>query len=519
MLQYCNNVQHLSLPSTTLDPEQLRNIIHHMGCLQALEFKVLKVGDGSEIKQLLLNNTGQLRELTIISDTYYYLKPRELFTYWKILKFRPSRLNFIAIVNYNNFERLAFYVSELNTIPTGTTAIFRVYNKSTKVPINFSPTLPHFQLQLEESGQVTIPCVKLSDFGILGLDNDVAVMTDCQYGGKTVYMVKYQIGQSIVSQQNFIHIVRFSGISCATHFDLSYCSSLHSGHLEQLAINCPNLQELNLGYSHCCLQSLQGLRAIATHCHNLQGLNLLGTHVSKVEDHILLWEILSDMKLTHLAVEFCVLRATKKEKLICLYQKCYIRGIQCEYCRYCGIFTDEDTLMLSYFPSLNCCYLQSSGVVTAVPTIVQDVVNNCNELECVRFYLVLSQPLSLVLTHSHTLQQLYINSLKTIVPNDFMASFSAHGGLVHVVMMVGSLTAEGITSLVRSSPKLITLYLHAGSIHHGDVDVDFFSAKLKKMFCKRRLFTAGYYMVNYNVYGDSTDVLWEHGTDLLPLWD
>ena len=36
MLQYCSNVQHLSLPSTKLDPEQLRMTIHHMGCLQTL---------------------------------------------------------------------------------------------------------------------------------------------------------------------------------------------------------------------------------------------------------------------------------------------------------------------------------------------------------------------------------------------------------------------------------------------------------------------------------------------------
>ena len=35
--QYCSNVQHLSLPSTKLYSKQIRETIHLMGCLQALE--------------------------------------------------------------------------------------------------------------------------------------------------------------------------------------------------------------------------------------------------------------------------------------------------------------------------------------------------------------------------------------------------------------------------------------------------------------------------------------------------
>ena len=67
MLQYCINVQHLSLPSTKLDPEQLRKTMHHMGCLQTLELKMDSNGD---IKHLLLN-IGQLKELTIFSNPLF----------------------------------------------------------------------------------------------------------------------------------------------------------------------------------------------------------------------------------------------------------------------------------------------------------------------------------------------------------------------------------------------------------------------------------------------------------------
>ncbi|XP_065895126.1 uncharacterized protein [Dysidea avara] len=39
IMQCCSNLQHQSLPSTNLYPEQLRKVIHHMGRLQTLELK------------------------------------------------------------------------------------------------------------------------------------------------------------------------------------------------------------------------------------------------------------------------------------------------------------------------------------------------------------------------------------------------------------------------------------------------------------------------------------------------
>ena len=268
----------------------------------------------------------------------------ELIEHWKESQFRPPSFNVIVPADYQSTKLLVDYTAQPTIISTGTTANFKVYNSYSKVPLNFSPTLPYFQLQVEGSGQVTIPSVKPSDFGTLGLNNDVALMTDCQYGGRTLYMVKhqtdymvrYETDDYIVSKiMDSIHISRFGNLSCVTHVDFSYCYSLHSGHLEQLAIACSNLQRLNLQGCYYCLKSLQGLQAIASHCHNLQGLNVLGICVIRVEDQTQLWEILSNMKLTHLGVMCCILRsqAANKEKLICLYQKCWtIRGLQCSYC-------------------------------------------------------------------------------------------------------------------------------------------------------------------------------------------
>ena len=132
---------------------------------------------------------------------------------------------------------------------------------------------------------MTTPCVKLSDFGILGLENDLAMMTDCQYGGCRLVL------RNFMSSMNSMHIVKLHDLVCATDVDLSNCT-LHSGHLEQLAIACPNLQRLNLNNSSFFLESLQGLQAIASHCHHLQGLDIGNIHLSydlsKLENHILL---------------------------------------------------------------------------------------------------------------------------------------------------------------------------------------------------------------------------------------
>ena len=170
--------------------------------------------------------------------------------------------------------------------------------------------------------------------------------------------------------------------------------------------------------------------------------------------------------------------------------------------------------MLSYFLSLNYCYLYLFD--ESSPTIVQDVISNCTELKvlyCIRLHL------SLNLAHNHNLQQLYIDSPDhgsyiTDVPDHFMTSVSAHGGLVHVVMRVHSLTFKGISSLVRNSPKLITLHLCVEAKH---LNVENFNSSLKKMFWNRKLFTAGHCMIDVDKFPDQA-VLREQDTDLLPLW-
>jgi len=162
-------------------------------------------------------------------------------------------------------------------------------------------------------------------------------------------------------------------IKFLTCFDATYHSEFCSGHLEQLAIACPNLKQISLLKNINCLKSLQGLRSIAHNCKKLQGLNLLHISVRNVEDQVHLWEILSDMKLTHLAVDLCILKHDDavKERMINLFLQCSVlQGLEVyndeASCSKCMEFVSEDLLQLSHFLMLSYCKLTQFHFQSAV---------------------------------------------------------------------------------------------------------------------------------------------------------
>ena len=59
------------------------------------------------------------------------------------------------------------------------------------------------------------------------------------------------------------------------------------------------------------------------------------------------------------------------------------------------------------------------------------------------------------------LQQLYIDSTYYKIPDIFLETVSVHGRLVHVILNVSSLTVDGIITLVKNSPELLTLNIYA----------------------------------------------------------
>jgi len=389
MLQYCKNVCHYAI---LLSPETtdscillIRMVTHQMKFLQTLEvyFDLNFDIDFKDIKELI-SVTSSLKELTIHSH-----RPQDkCLQFWMDAGLRPPNLN-IVMHNYyvdkviNSIAQLRYSLN----ISTTTIANFKLYISPVEQPFSFSYELPYLQLHFGRSGRVTppwTPCVKLIDFGISGSENDLALMTDYQYGGRTMYKVKCNNHTDVhlTILQNSIHITKVTDISCTTHFEAN--RFFRSDYLKQIAIFCPNLQSLNLSNCDQCLGSLQGIQAIASHCHNLQRLNLLGIRISRLEDHIQFWEILSHMNLIYLAVEYCVLTplasasaSHKKYQTIRELECC--KGAHCPDCETLKLYYSDR--IISLLPSLHCCKLDviSYGDIICL-------TNNCKELTCGSFY-------------------------------------------------------------------------------------------------------------------------------------
>ena len=143
-------------------------------------------------------------------------------------------------------------------LPAGHTACLKIY-KHFITPLNLSPVLPAFQLQFGQTA--VLPFVHAKQCGIEG--SDYLQLTDCCRDGKIMYKATCTLLNCPQTNNN--------NISLIIHFDVALCKSFLPSHLEQLAIACPNLQQLVLSGCTQCLKSLQGLCAIAKHCHNLQG--------------------------------------------------------------------------------------------------------------------------------------------------------------------------------------------------------------------------------------------------------
>ena len=212
---------------------------------------------------------------------------------WVKEGFHPQTLNVVSIVHIPPTTLVDQWVRSNPSSPPGKTGYFNVY-RSLKVPMDLYPVLPEFQLQFGQS--CTLPYVKASKCGLLGLE-DLLLLTSCTDGNNVIYRARMVMLSNVNCLKSDMTSLTF-----VTHFDASLCKLLHSGHLEQLAMMCPNLYQLNLKDNRSCLKSLQGLRVIAS-CGKLRGLNLLGISIKQVENHLWLWEILVDLRLIYLAIE------------------------------------------------------------------------------------------------------------------------------------------------------------------------------------------------------------------------
>ena len=204
------------------------------------------------------------------------------------------------------------------------------------------------------------------------------------------------------------------------------------------------------------------------------------------------------MRLTYLAIEVCALLPNIKDKqtVVTLYQKCLnLRALEFGYfCNECKQFMGRcgELLILSKFVSLvhiyTCTYNQA-------PNAMQDIVDSCRMLKYMNYSICsFDFPSSL----SNNLEQLCILSVYADIPSSFMDSISIHGGLIHILLCVFRVTADGVITLIENSPKLLTCQIHV-YLFHGSLtflsNLRDFKMVLKKYFVGRKLFSCGNFRI------------------------
>jgi len=163
--------------------------------------------------------------------------------------FVPAKLNLVTeMLGFS--EDMDFITSfiEYNYVPPiGHTSYFKLcYNY--RIPLNLFPSFPVYQFGfIPTSTSIILPFVKASSFGLLGLDWDILVITGGDCVGKPVYKAAAASNgvYTIFSNNNIMLNSGFDNLNGVIEFDFAHCTCVHSGHLEQLAITCPNLQRLN----------------------------------------------------------------------------------------------------------------------------------------------------------------------------------------------------------------------------------------------------------------------------------
>ena len=507
MTHYCPNVTHLSLPRyTQLSLDHLEDIVHTMTHLEQLDVftsSIKCVYPSFEsfqdiIEQLLEVTTASVKKLVIKIDLFCQSACNVLDVFKKLLNnadHPPSVIN--ILMNKGDIDIVYSRLLESWPASSYTIASLEIgFYNITRVPMDLYPSISLRKFQFGPEAKP--PLIKLSDQGILGLDEDIFYLSDYDHCGKprlSVSPYKYYF-----LKDEHLHCI----INSVSNVDFSYVN-VYPGHLEQLALACPNLERLNLRNAKNSLQSLQGLCAIVDTCRNLQGLNLVRIPASSVESYLLLWELLSSIKkLTHLAIDLCMLihindncyNAADKDKLIgMLWNFDSLKAleiIQTFNCDECQNVSSVNDLLLSHFLSLVYVRLSQFKCTTAF----EYTITNCRRLKYL-YYGIDDSGTCVTLPSSSNchLQQLCVESyaIKLSVPS--VQVLSAHGGLEKIVLFVKSITTSAITILISNSPNLISLYIVTREPLYDDNDAivvpEDYKDTISKKFSNRKLLTTG----------------------------
>ena len=509
-VHYCPNLEHVILTrNIQLSLDHLEEIVHTLPHLEELDVfaSSIKWDPSYHVHVIkLLEATASVRRLLLKLDWPFYSVVREFLCTLEILLKKGHPLpSVINLFIYKDDVRASISILESWPASSYTIASLEIglYDIA-RVPMGL-----HFiPLRKFQFGPAAKPfLIKLSDHGILGLDRDIFYLSDYGY-------VSYL---SVSPKYTDLYAVKDEHLHCISNFDsvlnVDFSSvNIYPDHLEQLAIACPNLEQLNLKNAQNCLQSLQGLRAIVDTCQNLRGLNLIGIPVSSMESYLLLWELLSSIKkFTHLAIDLCMLiqssdSAADKDKLIGMLGKCdsleALEIIQTFNCDECQNISSVNDLLFSHFPSL--VYVRLSHVQCT--TAFEYIITNCRWLKHLYYGTDLCSEAHVTLPSSSGchLEQLCVKSCAINLSASSVQVLSAHGELEKVALFVKSITTSAITTLISNSPNLMLLYIVSREPLCDDdgasVDQEDYKDTISKRFSHHKFMTTGDLVLTESCY-------------------
>ena len=380
MAHYCRKVTHLSIPGDTqLRPSDVKKVICMMTNLEQLEVllnrSLMQCTDISYSRfiERLIKDTAGVKELKIP----FWASGRAV-TIIKELADQGNPLPSVISVLTEHSDDIAselflFWSKSSSELPPFEISLYN--NK--RIPMNLYPSVPLSKFQFG-SPVTTPPLIRLNNRGIVGLnsvEDDIFYFSEYDDYGTVrhtitpIGFVQQWLGyvknsakadffdqnshKLLIEEKHFNHINHLNSVS---YIDISN-SNVHFNHLEKLAIACPNLQRLNLTGNENCLNDLQGLHAIVQKCQNLEGLNLAKISVSRIECYLILWELLSSLKkLSHLAIDLCMIKSHDSDKLISIFRKCHnLKALELHRFNWCKECRGTVDYLFSHFPSLMYC--------------------------------------------------------------------------------------------------------------------------------------------------------------------
>ena len=146
---------------------------------------------------------------------------------------------------------------------------------------------------------------------------------------------------------------------------------------------------------------------------------------------------------------------------------------------------------------------------------LQNVINGCKELKFLNCACNNGKLLSSIKFCNLSLEEIHIDSRDSDLTDTFVSGISAHGGLVHVVFNINSMTSRGITLLVLNSPNLLTFHIFLKHIKHI-FDQEPLPCTPEE-YQKRKVFNVGSYKLVMGSY--LMEHVYEYNPNLLSLWN